>query len=44
MWTSHEIKLVGEMYAKLAEEKIEDLLPPYLIDVIKAEGAYQNLR
>ena len=43
MWTSHEIKLIGEMYSKLEEEKIEDFLPSYLIDVIKAEGAYQNL-
>ena len=46
MWTSFEIQKVQEMYSKLKDEKIEDLLPPFLIDVIKAEGgmAYENLR
>ena len=46
MWTSFEIQKVQEMYSKLEEEKLEDVLPPFLVDVIKAEGgmAYENLR
>ena len=46
MWTSFEIQKVQEMYSKLKEEKIEDLLTTDLIDIIKAEGgmAYENLR
>ena len=46
MWTSYELELVSEMYAKLPDEKLEDLLPTDLINVIKAEGglAYENLR
>ena len=46
MWTSFEIQKVQEMYSKLKDEKIEDVLPPFLVDVVKAEGgmAYENLR
>ena len=46
MWTSYEIKKVQELYENLEEEKIEDILPSDLINVIKADGgmAYENLR
>ena len=46
MWTSYEISKVQELYEKLEDEKIEDILPDYLIAVIKVDGgtAYQNLR
>ena len=46
MWTSYEISKVQEMYANLETESLEDILPPYLIDVITDHGemAYKNLR
>ena len=46
MWTNYEIQCVGDMYAKLKEEKIEDFLPSDLVNLIKAEGGltYENLR
>ena len=46
MWTSFEIQKVQDLYINLEKETIEDFLPPFLIDVIKAEGgmAYENLR
>ena len=46
MWTSFEIQKVQDLYSNLHEEKIEEFLPKFLIDVIKAEGgtAYENLR
>ena len=46
MWTKYEIQLIGETYAKLKEETLEDILPFDLINVIKAEGGltYENLR
>ena len=46
MWTSYEIKKVQEMYENLEKETLEDVLPEYLIHVIKIDGgtAYENLR
>ena len=46
MWTKFEEKMIGELYSKLPEEKLEDFLPAYLIDAIKSEEgkAYVNLR
>ena len=46
MWTKFEEKKIGELYSQLPEEKLEDFLPPYLIDAIKMEEgkAYFNLR
>ena len=46
MWTEFEEKKIKELYSELPEEKLEDFLPPYLIDSIKFEEgkAYFNLR
>ena len=46
MWTNYEIQCVGDMYAKLKEETLEDFLPSELVNLIKAEGGltYENLR
>ena len=46
MWTKFETQFIGKMFANTEDEKIEDLLPSDLINVIKEEGglAYENLR
>ena len=46
MWTKNELDKIGEMYSKLPDESLEDFLPSYLIDAVKAEEgkAYENLR
>ena len=46
MWTKFETQFIGKMFANTEDEKLEDLLPSNLIDVIKGEGglAYENLR
>lgn len=46
MWTDFEIKKIGELYAKLPDETIEQFFPTFIIDAIKAEEgkAYVNLR
>ena len=46
MWTKFETHFIGKMFANTEDEKLEDLLPSNLIDVIKGEGglAYENLR
>ena len=46
MWTKFETQFIGKLFANTEDEKLEDLLPSNLIDVIKGEGglAYKNLR
>ena len=46
MWTSYEIKQVQDMYEKLEEETLEDILPSDLIEIIKEDygKAYMNIR
>ena len=46
MWTKFESQLIGKLFANTEDEKLEDLLPSDLINVIKEEGglAYENLR
>ena len=46
MWTKFENQFIGKLFAYTEDEKLEDLLPSNLIDVIKKEGglAYKNLR
>ena len=46
MWTKFETQFIGKIFANTENEKLEDLLPSNLIDVIKGEGglAYENLR
>ena len=46
MWTKFETQFIGKIFADTEDEKLEDLLPSNLIDVIKEEGglAYENLR
>ena len=46
MWTKFETQFIGKMFGNTEGEKLEDLLPSNLIDVIKGEGglAYENLR
>ena len=46
MWTKFETQFIGKIFANTEDEKLEDLLPSNLIDVIKGEDglAYENLR
>ena len=46
MWTDFELSKLGELYAKLPDETIEQFFPSFIIDAIKAEEgkAYVNLR
>ena len=46
MWSTFEVKKVQQIYEKLPEVSLEDILTPELIAVIKKDGgtAHENLR
>ena len=45
MWTKKELEKIGEIYAKLPEEYLEDFAPTEIVEAIMAEEgrAYENL-